>query len=135
MNQTIHEGRTERLRQLLIARRQEIQHQIDELLAQHRADQIQLREESVADAEDLSTRDSASHQQLSILEVRNQMRLQVEAALQRLDEGTYGVCEDCLTPINEERLKAMPFARRCIDCQRHAELLEQIEKKEDREDI
>jgi DnaK suppressor protein len=135
MNQTIHEGRTERLRQLLIARRQEIQHQIDELLAQHRADQIQLREESVADAEDLSTRDSASHQQLSILEVRNQMRLQVEAALQRLDEGTYGICEDCLTPINEERLKAMPFARRCINCQRHAELLEQIEKKEDREDI
>jgi DnaK suppressor protein len=135
MNQTIHEGRTERLRQLLIARRQEIQHQIDELLAQHRADQIQLREESVADAEDLSTRDSASHQQLSILEVRNQMRLQVEAALQRLDEGTYGICEDCLTPINEERLEAMPFARRCIDCQRHAELLEQIEKKEDREDI
>ena len=135
MNQTMPEGRTERLRQLLIARRQEIQHQIDELLAQHRADQIQLREESVADAEDLSTRDSASHQQLSILEVRNHMRLQVDAALQRLDEGTYGLCEDCLNPITEERLKAMPFARRCIDCQRHAELLEQIEKKEDREDI
>jgi DnaK suppressor protein len=135
MNQTMPEGRTERLRQLLIARRQEIQHQIDDLLAQHRADQIQLREESVADTEDLSTRDSVSHQQLSILEVRNQMRLQVEAALQRLDEGTYGHCEDCLKPISEERLKAMPFARRCIDCQRHAELLEQIEKKEDREDI
>ena len=129
------EGRTERLRQLLIARRQEIQHQIDDLLAQHRADQIQLREESVADTEDLSTRDSVSHQQLSILEVRNHMRLQVEAALQRLDEGTYGYCEDCLKPISEERLKAMPFARRCIDCQRHAELLEQIEKKEDREDL
>lgn len=135
MNQTMPEGRTERLRQLLIARRQEIQHQIDDLLAQHRADQIQLREESVADTEDLSTRDSVSHQQLSILEVRNHMRLQVEAALQRLDEGTYGYCEDCLKPISEERLKAMPFARRCIDCQRHAELLEQIEKKEDREDL
>ena len=135
MNQTMSEGRTERLRQLLLARRQEIQQQIDELLAQHRADQIQLREESVADTEDLSTRDSVSHQQLSILEVRNQMRLQVEAALQRLDEGTYGLCEDCRQPINEERLKAMPFARRCIDCQRHAELLEQIEKKEDREDL
>jgi DnaK suppressor protein len=135
MNQTMPEGRTERLRQLLIARRQEIQHQIDDLLAQHRADQIQLREESVADTEDLSTRDSVSHQQLSILEVRNQMRLQVEAALQRLDEGTYGHCEDCLKPISEERLKAMPFARRCIDCQRHAELLEEIEKKEDREDL
>ena len=135
MNQTMPEGRTERLRQLLLVRRQEIQRQIDELLAQHRADQTQLREESVADTEDLSTRDSVSHQQLSILEVRNQMRLQVEAALQRLDEGTYGICEDCQQPINEERVKAMPFARRCIDCQRHAEILEQIEKKEDREDI
>ncbi|HET6675079.1 MAG TPA: TraR/DksA C4-type zinc finger protein [Nitrospiraceae bacterium] len=135
MNQTMPEGRTERLRQLLLVRRQEIQRQIDELLAQHRADQTQLREESVADTEDLSTRDSVSHQQLSILEVRNQMRLQVEAALQRLDEGTYGICEDCQQPINEERLKAMPFARRCTDCQRHAEILEQIEKKEDREDI
>ncbi len=135
MNQTMSEGRTERLRQLLLARRQEIQRQIDELLAQHRSDQTQLREESVADTEDLSTRDSESHQQLSILEVRNQMRLQVEAALQRLDEGTYGLCEDCRQPINEERLKARPFARRCIDCQRHAEILEQIEKKEDREDL
>lgn len=135
MNQTMSEGRTERLRQLLLARRQEIQRQIDELLAQHRADQAQLREESVADTEDHSTRDSASHQQLSILEVRNQMRLQVEAALQRLDEGTYGLCEDCRQAINEERLKVMPFAHRCIDCQRHAELLDQIEKKEDREDI
>ena len=135
MNKTVSDERTERLRQLLLARRQEIQQQIDALLAQHRADQAQLREESVADAEDQSSRDSSGHQQLSILEVRNQMRLQVEAALQRLDEGTYGRCEDCLKPISEERLKALPFARRCIDCQRHAELLEQIEKKEDREDV
>lgn len=135
MNQTMSGDRTERLRQLLLARRQDVQRQIDELLAQHRADQTRLREESVADAEDLSTQNTSSHQQLSILEVRNQMRLQLDAALQRLDEGTYGICEDCQTPISEERIKAVPFARRCIDCQRHAELLEQIEKKEDREDI
>ena len=135
MNQTLSGERTERLRQLLLARRQEVQQQIDALLAQHRADQTRLREESVADTEDLSTQNSNSHQQLSILEVRNQMRLQLDAALQRLEEGAYGICEDCQKPISEERLKALPFARRCIDCQRHAELLEQIEKKEDREDI
>jgi DnaK suppressor protein len=118
-----------------LARRQEVQQQIDALLAQHRADQIRSREESVADTEDLSTQNSNTHQQLSILEVRNQMRLQLDAALQRLEEGGYGLCEDCQKPISEERLKALPFARRCIDCQRHAELLEQIEKKEDREDV
>ena len=135
MNHTMSGERTERLRQILSARRQEVQQQIDELLAQHRADQTRLREESVVDNEDLSTQNSNSHQQLSILEVRNQVRLQLDTALQRLEEGTYGLCEDCQRPITEERLKALPFARRCIDCQRHAELLEQIEKKEDREDI
>jgi DnaK suppressor protein len=135
MNQATSGERTERLRQQLSARRQEVQQQIDALLAQHRADQSRLREESMADTEDLSTQNSNSHQHLSILEVRNQMRLQLDGALQRLEDGTYGVCEDCQKPISEERLKAMPFARRCIDCQRHAELLEQIEKKEDREDI
>lgn len=135
MNNTMSGERTERLRQLLLARRQEVQQQIDTLLAQHRADQMRSREESVADTEDMSTQNSNSHQQLSILEVRNQMRLQLDAALQRLEEGAYGLCEDCQKPISEERLKALPFARRCIDCQRHAELLEQIEKKEDREDI
>ena len=135
MNDTTSGERTERLRQLLLAHRQEVQQQIDALLAQHRTDQTRMREESVADTEDLSTQNSNSHQQLSILEVRNQVRLQLDGALQRLEEGEYGLCEDCRRPISEERLKALPFARRCIDCQRHAELLEQIEKKEDREDI
>lgn len=135
MNQTTSGERTERLRQSLLARRQEVQQQIDALLALHRADQTRLREESVADTEDLSTQNSSSHQQLTILEVRNQTRLQLDAALQRLEEGSFGLCEDCQKPITEERLKALPFARRCIDCQRHAELLEQIEKKEDREGL
>jgi DnaK suppressor protein len=135
MNQIMTGERTERLRQFLLLRRQEVQQQIDELLARHRADQTRWREESVADNEDISMQNSASHQQLSILEIRNQVRLQLDAALQRLEEGAYGQCEDCQNPISEQRLTALPFARRCIDCQRHAELLEQIEKKEDREDL
>jgi RNA polymerase-binding transcription factor DksA len=40
----------------------------------------------------------------------------VEAALSRLEEGTYGACELCGKPIGEARLEAMPAARRCIDC-------------------
>jgi DnaK suppressor protein len=39
----------------------------------------------------------------------------VEVALQRLDDGIYGVCEVCGKPIGEARLEAMPTARRCID--------------------
>jgi DnaK suppressor protein len=40
----------------------------------------------------------------------------VDDALGRLAEGTYGLCERCGKPITEARLEAMPTARRCLDC-------------------
>ena len=40
----------------------------------------------------------------------------VEAALGRLDDGTYGVCEVCGEPIAEERLEALPATTRCVRC-------------------
>jgi RNA polymerase-binding protein DksA len=43
---------------------------------------------------------------------------QVDAALQRIEDGTYGVCEICGKPIGEERLRAIPWTTRCIDDQR-----------------
>jgi len=43
---------------------------------------------------------------------------EVEAALQRIGEGSYGVCEVCGEPIGAERLSAIPWARLCIDDQR-----------------
>lgn len=42
---------------------------------------------------------------------------QIDAALQRLDEGTYGVCARCGNPIASERLEAMPSATLCLNCQ------------------
>jgi len=41
----------------------------------------------------------------------------VEAALQRIDLGTYGQCTDCKAPIPADRLSAMPAASRCLPCQ------------------
>lgn len=55
------------------------------------------------------------------LEAISDQRTQVEAALARLDEGTFGVCVDCGTPVPEERLEARPEAARCIECQTKAE--------------
>jgi RNA polymerase-binding protein DksA len=46
--------------------------------------------------------------------------VEIEAALQRIDAGTYGVCEGCGKPIGAERLAAIPWARLCIDDQRRA---------------
>lgn len=45
----------------------------------------------------------------------------IDAALRRIDNGTYGICDNCGEPIGEERLEAMPWATLCIDCKRREE--------------
>ena len=46
---------------------------------------------------------------------------EIDAALKRIDEGSYGDCERCEQPINPRRLDADPTARLCIDCASSAE--------------
>ena len=41
---------------------------------------------------------------------------EVERALEKIESGSYGVCEDCGQPINPARLEAKPAARLCMDC-------------------
>lgn len=45
----------------------------------------------------------------------------IDAALKRIEEGTYGLCANCGRPIGEERLDARPWARLCIECKRKEE--------------
>ena len=45
----------------------------------------------------------------------------IDAALERIEEGTFGVCTRCGRPISPERLEARPWASLCIDCQRQEE--------------
>ena len=53
------------------------------------------------------------------LREKNEVQLHaVEAALARLDAGTFGTCVRCGRPIAPERLEALPWAAHCIDCQR-----------------
>ncbi|MFQ6111073.1 MAG: TraR/DksA family transcriptional regulator [Nitrospinota bacterium] len=54
---------------------------------------------------------------------RERLRL-VDKALQKLDNGDYGICEECGHPIPEKRLEIMPYARFCVGC------LAQIEKRD-----
>jgi len=46
---------------------------------------------------------------------------QVNDALKRFDNGTYGLCVECNKPIDTARLKALPYAELCMDCQRKRE--------------
>jgi len=50
---------------------------------------------------------------------KNNERLlaQVERALARFEDGTYGLCVDCGRPIDPARLEALPYAQLCLDCQ------------------
>jgi DnaK suppressor protein len=45
----------------------------------------------------------------------------IDQALERLEEGTYGICESCEGEITAERLKVMPFTRLCVQCQSERE--------------
>ena len=57
----------------------------------------------------------------SLEENSEQVLRAIDAALRRIDEGTYGICETCGQPISEERLEAIPYATQCIDCRRKGE--------------
>ena len=70
---------------------------------------------------DLGTETFEREKDLSILEQVEAELADVEHALRRLDEGTYGTCEVCGKPIPEERLEAMPATRLCLEHQAEAE--------------
>ena len=73
----------------------------------------------MAQREELSRLDDASvgsaHQQIEGKVEK------IDEALEKLNEGTYGICESCGDPIHAERLEALPYATRCITCQREDE--------------
>jgi DnaK suppressor protein len=58
---------------------------------------------------------------VSLLEQVDDELLEVEAAVQRLERGTYGSCQVCGRPIGDERLEAMPATRFCVEDQAKAE--------------
>lgn len=59
--------------------------------------------------------------ELSLAANQRELLLQTEKALARLDDGTYGVCEQCGEPIGKLRLMAFPRATLCMDCKRREE--------------
>lgn len=53
---------------------------------------------------------------LAFIEAARERLAEAEAALRRMDEGTYGICADCGRQIPEARLEARPLAVRCVEC-------------------
>ncbi|HEV7887675.1 MAG TPA: TraR/DksA C4-type zinc finger protein [Acidimicrobiales bacterium] len=70
---------------------------------------------------DVGTETFEREKDLSILERVEAELNDIQHAMRRLDEGTYGTCEACGKPIGEERLEAMPATRFCLEDQALAE--------------
>jgi len=82
---------------------------------------------------DMGTETFEREKDLSILEQVEAELADVEFALRRLDEGTYGTCEVCGRAIAEERLDALPATRLCLDHQAEAE--REVRRSGERADV
>ena len=77
--------------------------------------------EVFADPADRATAESDRAFTLRIRDRERRLIRKIQAALQRIDDGTYGVCEDCGEDIGIQRLKARPVTRLCINCKARQE--------------
>jgi RNA polymerase-binding protein DksA len=74
--------------------------------------------------EDFADAGTATFDRERDLSIRNNMRdliEQITRAIRKIDEGTYGTCENCGNPIDAQRIKALPHALLCLDCKRREE--------------
>jgi DnaK suppressor protein len=125
--------RREALHRMLMGKRQELMQEIAGNLGQSFTEDQRRRLESAMDVGDQSLMDLDRELGISLMEMRNKRRQLIDEALGRLEDGTYGLCEECGVEINEKRLAAVPFAKLCVACQSKQELIEKIEKGEERE--
>lgn len=89
-------------------------------LREHGADPDSEKVERIAGIDD-NFADSAAataerSEALAVIDNHRERLAEVDEALQRMDEGTYGTCANCGTPIPEARLEARPLSVRCVDC-------------------
>jgi DnaK suppressor protein len=127
------EQRRTALQQMLMRKRQEILKEIEGSLGQSLTEDQQRRLESARDVGDQALMDLDRELGISLMEMRNRRRQAIDEALTRVNEGTYGICAECGVEISERRLEAVPFAKLCVECQSKEELLEKIEKEEERD--
>src|SRR3954470_13804770 len=106
------------------ALRERLLQQKQEILSMYKQD-LRAGQESADDGtEDIVDRaNNAYNRELmfSLSDAERNTLLQIENALRRMDEGTYGRCSNCGQSIALPRLEALPWARFCVDCQELAE--------------
>ncbi len=118
----------EELRKLLLGLRDETLAKIEEEMGAKVREDPRFSSLSTMDIGDLSQLDLAEDIDYSLLQLYVERLRNIEEALRRLEEGTYGYCEECGKPIGLKRLKVLPFTRYCVKCQERLEKMGQPSK-------
>jgi len=88
----------------------------------------QDRNEDFPDPTDRASLESDRNFLLRIKDRERKLITKVKEALDRIDNGTFGICESCGRPISEKRLMARPVTTQCIDCKTEEEKRERSER-------
>jgi DnaK suppressor protein len=110
---------TERFRDLLLEERQ----RVSDAIAYIHEENSGSQDDEVPETGDADTATVTLDRELDFSLEENSTRVldEIDSALRKIDEGTFGTCERCGQPIAPERLEAMPYATKCIDCKRQEE--------------
>ena len=123
-------SRYSELKQMLDARRREIQVEVQGKMRNVRQEGTwggKLNE--VLDAVESSEADIQEDIEFALIQMKSETLNKINDALARLEHGNYGNCFDCGGEIAEKRLRALPFAVRCKDCEEAREVAEQRQRQ------
>jgi len=121
-------GRYVELKRILEDRRKEILSEVQEKMRDVRAE-ASGESQGVLDAAETSEADIQDDIEFALIQMKTETLHKIEEALGRLEEGTYGNCFECGDEISERRLRALPFAVRCKDCEEAREVAEQRQRQ------
>jgi DnaK suppressor protein len=119
-------SRTDELTKMLEGRRRELMHEIQTKIRDARTDGT--KDHDVTDQAESSEVYIQADIEFALIQMKSETLIKIDAALRRLKDGTYGVCFECGNEIAERRLRALPFAARCKDCEDTREIAERHER-------
>ena len=108
----------DKLRTRLIDDKTAVQQTVDDLELELESFQASRRDTTTDDGQDPEgpALDFERSQSTVVLNQSREHLAQIEVAIRRLDEGTYGTCQRCHEPIPFARLEARPYSQRCVSC-------------------
>jgi DnaK suppressor protein len=121
-------SRYEDLKTILEGRRREILNEVQGKIRDVRTEGNTQKLNEVFDAGESSEADIQEDIEFALIQMKSETLQRINEALRRLEEGKYGFCYECGEEIAEPRLRALPFAVRCKDCEEAREQAEQRER-------